>query len=167
MIFSPVVSEGITPGAARWVENPKNLINVAVTRARLALFVVGDFPACKALPGILGNLVKYVETVELLRKTSMEELELFSWMIVQGWNPSVHKRERDLEIDFVLSNQGRMLAIEVDGAQHGQVSAADTARDAFLRGAGYDVLRVPAREVREMPSRVIHNIGERLGLPVE
>lgn len=167
MIFSPVVSEGMTAGAARWVENPKNLINVAITRAKVGLFVVADFVSCKAQPGILGSLIKYVETVELLRKTSMEELELFSWMIVQGWNPQVHKREKDLEVDFVLSNNGRRLAIEVDGSQHRHTIAADAARDAFLRGAGYDVLRVPARQVREMPSRVIQSIAERLGLSIE
>ena len=48
MIFSPVVAPGIGEGAARWVENPKNLINVAVTRARLALFVVADFDICRS-----------------------------------------------------------------------------------------------------------------------
>jgi len=167
MIFSPVVSGGMTAGAARWVEEPKNLINVAITRARQGLFVVADFAQCRAQPGILGNLIKYVETVELLRKTSLEELDLFSWMTVQGWNPQVHKHENDIEIDFTLSNQGRSLAIEVDGRQHESATAEDSARDAMLVGKGYEVLRIPAREVREMPARVIQLIAERLGLPLE
>jgi very-short-patch-repair endonuclease len=166
MIFSPVVSRGIGDGAARWVENPKNLINVAVTRARLALFLVADFEICRLQEGLLGDLAKYVDTVEKLRKTSEEELELFSWMVVQGWNPIVHRVERDIEIDFVLSYEGKRLAIEVDGAQHGDTTEQDRARDTFLRGMGYDVLRVPARAVRETPSLVIKQIGERTGLAV-
>lgn len=169
MIFSPVVSEGMTAGAARWVEEPKNLINVAITRARQGLFVVADFAPCRAQPGILGSLIKYVETVELLRKTSLEELDLFSWMTVQGWNPQVqtHKKVSGIEVDFIMTNQGRTLAIEVDGRQHEGATAEDSARDAMLVGKGYEVLRVPAREVREMPARVIQTIAERLGLPLE
>ena len=58
MIFSPVVARGISEGAARWVENPKNLINVAVTRARLALFVVADFDICRRQVRNLGDLDK-------------------------------------------------------------------------------------------------------------
>jgi hypothetical protein len=166
MIFSPVVARGISEGAARWVENPKNLINVAVTRAKLALFVVGDFDICRMQAGILGDLVKYVEIVEELKKTSKDELEMFSWMVVQGWNPLVHHVERDIEIDFVLAHAGRRLAIEVDGPQHENTTEQDKARDTFLRGMGYDVLRVPGRAVRETPSLVIKQIGERTGLPV-
>ena len=116
--------------------------------------------------GILGDLIKYVETVEKLRRTSQDELELFSWMVVQGWNAAVHRVERDIEIDFVLTHEGRRLAIEVDGPQHENTQEQDKARDTFLRGMGYDVLRVPGRAVREKPSVVIKQIGERIGLPV-
>jgi hypothetical protein len=166
MIFSPVVARGISEGAARWVENPKNLINVAVTRARLALFVVADFDICRIQAGILGDLAKYVDTVEKLLKTSKDELELFSLMVVQGWNPRVHHVERDIEIDFVLTHEGKRLAIEVDGPQHENTTEQDNARDTFLRGMGYDVLRIPGRAVRETPSLVIKQIGDCTGLPV-
>jgi len=166
MIFSPVVAKGITDGAARWVENPKNLINVAVTRARTAFFVVADFDICRMQDGILGDLIKYVDIVKKLQNTSSDELELFSWMIVQGWNPLVHHVERDTEIDFVLVYEGKRLAIEVDGSQHDNTIEQDKARDTFLRGMGYDVLRIPGRAVRETPSLVIKQIAERLGLAV-
>jgi very-short-patch-repair endonuclease len=164
MIFSAVVSRGISPSAARWVESPPNLVNVAVTRAREALFLVADYEVCRRQPGILRQLVDYVETVDRLRATSLDELELFSWMVVQGWNPEVHKIVGDIEVDFVLSHQGARLAVEVDGQQHEQSREADKARDAFLRGQGYDVLRVPARSVRETPADVLHEIAVRLDI---
>jgi len=171
MIFSPVVAKGISDGAARWVEEPHNLINVAVTRAREALFVVGDLEFCGRQPGVLGKLVKYVKTVSDLRKTSPYELELFSWMITQGWDPEVHVQIGDIEVDFVLIHRGIKLIIEVDGEvvikpdggimeTHIEDSSKDASRDAFLQGRGYKVLHVKTRDIRETPQEVLHAIAE-------
>ncbi|MEN9763143.1 MAG: hypothetical protein RI906_2969, partial [Pseudomonadota bacterium] len=48
MIFSPVVSHGITPGALGFLRSNGNLFNVAITRARGLLHVVGDRNAASA-----------------------------------------------------------------------------------------------------------------------
>ena len=47
MLFSPVVSDQTPPGALWFLGNEPNLFNVAVTRARAALIVVGDHGAAK------------------------------------------------------------------------------------------------------------------------
>ena len=180
MIFSPVVARGITDGAARWVEEPTNLINVALTRAREALFVVGDLEYCKQRPGILGKLVRYVKTISDLRETSPYELELFSLMVVEGWDPHVHVRIGDIEVDFVLTNRDRgiRLVIEVDGETvirpdgeiietHIEGADRDRSRDAFLMGQGYKVLRVRTRSIRETPRDVLRKIAEALELDWE
>lgn len=175
MIFSPVVSKGITEGAARWVENPHNLINVAVTRAKEALFVVGDLKLCGQQEGILGKLVKYAETISKLRKTSPYELELFSRMVIHGWDPQVHVQVGDHEVDFVLKNHGVKVAIEVDGEviikqdgdiieTHANGSLKDPSIDAALMGQGYKVLHIKTRSIHETPSVVIHDIAEALEL---
>ncbi len=49
MIFSTVVGEGTKDGTINWLENTRNLLNVAVTRARICLLVVGDFNFCMEL----------------------------------------------------------------------------------------------------------------------
>jgi very-short-patch-repair endonuclease len=102
--------------------------------------------------------------VQLLRDTSPAELELFSWMVVKGWEPRVHPRVGDIEVDFVLlSKTGVRLAIEVDGRQsHERRAEQDKGRDAYLLGQGYEVMRIPAREVLETPFEVIHQIESRL-----
>ena len=41
MIFSTVVAPGISPYAADWIENERNLLNVAASRARGLLIVLG------------------------------------------------------------------------------------------------------------------------------
>jgi superfamily I DNA and/or RNA helicase len=42
MIFSPVVSRNVPPGAIVFLKKNGNLFNVAITRARAMLIVVGD-----------------------------------------------------------------------------------------------------------------------------
>ena len=47
MLFSPVVSDQTPPGALWFLRNEPNLFNVAITRARAALIVVGDHGAAE------------------------------------------------------------------------------------------------------------------------
>jgi len=49
MLFSTVLSEGISEGSHNWLSKSQNLLNVAVTRARTMLVVVGDFDYCRKL----------------------------------------------------------------------------------------------------------------------
>jgi hypothetical protein len=46
MIFSPVLSQDILEGTLNWLQNTKNLLNVAITRARVSLVIVGDYEYC-------------------------------------------------------------------------------------------------------------------------
>ncbi|MEA4970135.1 MAG: AAA domain-containing protein [Candidatus Pelethousia sp.] len=163
MLFSPVVSRGIYQGTAKWVESPPNLVNVAITRARESLILVGDIVACRLQDGILGDFARYAENVELLRETSLDELELYSWMVMAGWSPEIHVPIGDIEVDFVLSNPeiGVKLVVEVEGRQHQNARAQDAARDAFLMAQGYAVLRFSTQDVRETPERIVDMIKTR------
>jgi very-short-patch-repair endonuclease len=164
MIFSPVVANGITPSACRWIESPPNLINVALTRAREALFVVADIHFCKRQEGILRQLAYYVDEVQLLRDTSEAELELFSWMVIEGITPEVHPRVGDLEVDFVLKSlSGQKIVIEVDGKEfHDGRQEQDKVRDVYLKGQGFKVQHFTAREVFETPFEVLSTIRKQL-----
>jgi hypothetical protein len=46
MLFSTVLAEGINEGSLGWLERTYNLLNVAITRARVCLIVVGDWQFC-------------------------------------------------------------------------------------------------------------------------
>lgn len=164
MIFSPVVAPGITAAATRWVESPPNLVNVALTRARKVLYVVGDFSYCSQLDpsSVIRKLSDYCKSIELLRSVSPQELNLYGWMIVQGWTPEIHPRVGDVEVDFLLqSDSGRRIAIEVDGQEaHRGKSESDRLRDTALLTHGVKVFRVSGRDVEKTPHAVIERIAE-------
>lgn len=66
IIYSLVVTNNSPATKIRWIDRSvPNLVNVAVTRARTALYIVGNKEYIRAYSNIdlpLGNLVKYTET---------------------------------------------------------------------------------------------------------
>jgi hypothetical protein len=61
MVFSLVAAEGISSGAVSWVERQLNLWNVAITRARSHLIIVGDATYWRARKGIATDLLAAAE----------------------------------------------------------------------------------------------------------
>ena len=110
--------------------------------------------------GILGGLINYVEKIELLRKTSAYELQLFGLMVLQGWQIEIHPVIRDIEVDFIVTNRGKKIVVEVDGRQHEKQKNADSNRDALLASHGLDVVRITTREIADTPFESIEKIRE-------
>ena len=162
ILFSPVAANGITPGAVKFIQEPPNLLNVAVTRAREAVFLVGDVDYLRQTGGLLAEFAKYALTVETLRRTSAAELELFGWMTMRGWTPEVHVWVDDIEVDFVMRHAGTSLVVEVDGTPQ---PAKDAARDAKLKSRGYKVVHFRSKDVWDKPETCLRDIATHLGLP--
>ncbi len=72
-------------------------------------------------------------------------------------------------VDFLLSPGagGPAFVVEIDGAQHADDTAIDHDRDEILAQAGYDVLRVPAAEVRRGAGAHLDGVAGRLADPAE
>ncbi|HEY2344485.1 MAG TPA: endonuclease domain-containing protein [Xanthomonadaceae bacterium] len=66
----------------------------------------------------------------------------------------------DFILDFVCLEQ--KLVVEVDGGQHAD-SKTDAARDAFLRGGGFRILRFWNHEVLNQLEEVVEVIWRNLG----
>ena len=168
IIFSSVVAPGIAPRSAKWVEDQRNLINVAASRARQHLIVLGHPTAGAEFD---------LPTLSSLRRAALEGLEpaTASWKVHSeserrlldalhdiGAAPLVKPVEEGFELDFALVGDGRRLNVEVDGEQHldqrGRQRRRDVTRDSVLGALGWTVLRVPAWRCLREPDVVAREV---------
>ncbi|MHA7836120.1 MAG: AAA domain-containing protein [bacterium] len=167
MIFSPVVGEGIREGSLHFLRRSPNLFNVAITRARSALIVIGDKAAAESC-GVdyLAAFARYVTDLSVTeeRKISSAEVggpeypsvarpELVSdWerrfytrMYESGLRPIPQYDVEKYTLDFALIDGERRLDIEVDGEHHrdwtGDLCRRDIMRNQRMMELGWDVLR--------------------------
>jgi hypothetical protein len=75
MIFSLVVSPNMPDGSIRWIHNvntdSKNLLNVALTRARKELHLVGNRSVCEKAGGLLRELIDHCDRCKRTEQTNV------------------------------------------------------------------------------------------------
>jgi very-short-patch-repair endonuclease len=155
MIFSPVVARGMPPGLVRWVAATDQLLNVAITRARGALHVVGDRGACLAAGGCLGAFAAAAGDGATRRQArqapgSPATARMAALLAEAGLAAEPQVRLGAHRLDFLaVAPFGARYDIEVDGRESLSDGAAqsDDVRDAALAAAGIKVLRIEARQV--------------------
>ena len=173
ILFSSVLSPGTSRSGARWIEKERNLLNVAVSRARRALIVLGhpligncESPTLASLRAYLQDEVAVNEgsctTVAEFRTDSTSERILLDALQLGDLLPYAKLEVEGYELDFALLEQGIKLNVEVDGDQHldarGLQRRQDLARDRILAKLGWTVLRIPAWRCHEEIDSVIDEI---------
>lgn len=164
IIFSSVVSPDMSRTTVKWVEKERYLVNVAVSRARRTLVVVGHPEIERAGSVTLGSLRRYlieeakrneqgVETFRELRTDSESERRLLEAMQEADFIPYAKLAVEGYELDFALLEHGIKLNIEVDGDQHldarDKQRRQDITRDRVLTKIGWSVMRIPAWRCHE------------------
>jgi len=178
MFFSPVVSDGITPGALGFLRSNGNLFNVAITRARGLLHVVGDRAAASA-SGI-DYLADFSRHVEKVTHASQGRQQVIEARDLGPRYPAVSNPERvsewerhfydalytagiravpqfsveQYDLDFALFCGDRRLNIEVDGERYhrswtGELCLRDQLRNQRLIELGWEVKRFWVYEIRD------------------
>lgn len=178
IIFSPVVSSGMPPGALVFLKSQGNIFNVGITRARGALIVVGDARACAS--GDVEYLRAFVHHVENLsaatgtrtapsydsngeeypavaRPELVSEWEraFYPALLQAGYRPIPQYSVDHYLLDFALIRpNGRKLDIEIDGEKYhrdwdGELIRKDQLRNFRLIEMGWDILRLWVYEVRD------------------
>ena len=173
VILSSVLSPGMSKSGARWLEKERNLLNVAVSRARRALIVLGHplmgdlgSPTLASLRVYLRDEVARNEGTGSpsaeFRTDSTSEKILLDAMQLQDLLPYGKLEVEGYELDFALLEQGIKLNIEVDGDQHldarSQQRRQDITRDRVLVNLGWTILRIPAWRCHEEIDSVIKEI---------
>lgn len=186
MIFSPVVTSGISNGALGFMRNTPNLFNVAITRARGMLLVVGDLTACSRC-GIdyLERFTRYSQalhqqtkhehhheqqdlgpeypTVSNPERVSDWERLFYRALYQAGIRPIPQYKVEKYDLDFALFDGESKLNIEIDGERYhrnwtGELCRRDQMRNQRLFELGWDVKRFWVYEVRDDLSRCVDTI---------
>jgi len=172
MLFSPVAAEGVARSSLSWLIGTPNLFNVAVSRARSYLLVVGDFGFCAETEGLLGDLADYVKNLEVDRRVgaaglrgdldSLAEERLYRELVKLEIEATPKREVFHYKCDFVVEGESVAVNVECDGRHHltecGRKRRQDIARDRLIESKGYDVVRVPAWRCLEEPRAVAEEI---------
>jgi very-short-patch-repair endonuclease len=136
MIFSVVLSEGASAGAVRFLQTEANVFNVAVTRARAHLLVVGDLSWCGncevehlrhfaryvsqlgQLPAAPDVLPEYGPSYPFTEHPTASEAEqrLYEALYAAGVRPVPRVSVPPYTVDLAVFDGMRRLAVDVDAA---------------------------------------------------
>ncbi len=175
IFFSPVVSAGISDSTLRFLKSHGNLFNVAITRARSELVVVGNMQA--ALDSGVNYLASFAEYAHGLRPQEAQEADaappgaeypvvnhpelvsewertFYRTIYAAGLRPVPQFEEAPYTLDFALFDGDRKLDIEVDGENYhrnwdGELCRRDQIRSRRLTDLGWDILRFWVYELRD------------------
>lgn len=180
VIFSLVLSSLGDGNSDRWYNIYPQILNVALSRARYLLYIVGDKRFCDNSKGILRKIKDVHDKIkdeEKLEEYSLHAkfdtptermfyealqnvpLEKYGYKLV----PKLVVKRYTLDFAFVGKSK---INVEIDGIQHeiieGMQVLEDVERDEFLKNEGWKVLRFPNyRLLSEMP-KIIEELSFEL-----
>lgn len=188
MIFSTVVSAGIGTGSEVFLSKTGNLFNVAITRARAALIIVGDQTACyNSSIKHFSQFADHVKTIHNDTDITQQNInvdfgprfpKVSGTDIVSNWEKVLYEalykngirtipqyKVDKYSLDLALFENDKMLDIEVDGeAYHrnwdGELMRRDKIRNKRLIELGWDVKRFWVYEIRDDLNSCIERIND-------
>ncbi len=167
IIMSPVLSHGALAQTRSFLRKQENIFNVAITRARSKLIIVGDLhycSNCKDVP-LLCDLANYVQDIkhtplQIYSVISNGELassieRRFYAALTDAGITNVHPQyiEYRYSLDFaIVIDEHRKLNIEIDGKKYHTLwtendISSDQIRNNILTANGWTVMRFWAYEV--------------------
>ena len=177
VFFSPCVDFEMPEGAEWFIRETGNLFNVAITRARAMLVVVGNREACLASKtDHVKGFAQFCETIidgENRHEhpsgfrpgpdVGQWEEPFYQAMLEAGLKPMHQYVDGQNRLDFALVTENVKLNVEVDGELYhrewdGRRSRADLARDRRLIGQGWKVKRFWIYELRDDMERCVDEV---------
>ena len=162
VLFSPCVSRDLPVGAHNFLKTTDNLFNVAITRARSLLHVVGSRDACaiSEIPHIQ-QFASYCEEIEGSGSSPYEttltsderigpwERPLYDALVARGLNPLPQYPVHQYRLDLAIVAGEIRVDVEADGESTHLESRIDAERDSQLEDLGWHVVRFWNHQIRD------------------
>jgi very-short-patch-repair endonuclease len=182
VIFSLVVSSRGNGSSDKWYNIYPQILNVALSRARYLLYIVGDKDFCENREGVLGKIesiyhkIKDEEKLEEhdlharfdtpTERVFYEELQKIG-LEKLGYKLVPKLVAKRYTLDFAIVGK-KKIDIEIDGTQHeiigGMPVLEDIERDKFLREKeGWEILRFPNHRVLSEMPKIVEELLIELG----
>jgi len=174
IIFSPVVSSGMQELTRGFLTHTQNLFNVAITRPRAELHIVGDREACaKSKIEYLEKFVQYVgraRKVDVFKKGQYKELfdsqweEMFYYKLKgRGIEATPQLAIHQYKLDLAILDHEPPINVEIDGELYyrditGERCIGDIKRDIRLSMMGWIVKRFWVYEFKYDLERCIEEV---------
>jgi hypothetical protein len=152
MLFSAVLAAEADPASVAWLESERNLVNVAVSRARTRLLVFGDRAQLRRLGA--ATLVAAAEAADRRGRRrepppSALTVALHASLVAHGIPASLGSVDEGYPLAIALIGaDGRRIDVEIDefpeGDPRGRARRQAAVRDANLAELGWTVIRIPA-----------------------
>ena len=181
IFFSPCVGYKMPEGAEWFLNTTENLFNVAITRARASLHVVGNLESClvSSTPHVKGFAEFYEQTRQNTKQpatppgfvegpsTGHWERPFYEALQAAGLKPMHQYAEGQYRLDFAFVPENTKLNVEVDGALYhrewdGSRSRNDLMRDHRLIGMGWKVKRFWVYQLRDNMDQCVAEVKELL-----
>lgn len=167
IVFSTVISNGAMPGTVAWLEGERNLINVAVSRARHHLVVFGNRAELRrAGAKTLLSLATAAEGLDDQPEPAAAVTNrLHVALVASGLPASLGGVDEGYPLAITLTAvNGDRIDIEVDdfpdGDPRGRRQRQLTTRDANVQRLGWQVLRIPAWQAYLDPDAVAEQVRQ-------
>jgi very-short-patch-repair endonuclease len=179
MIFSPVVTRNMPSGIKYYHQSTSNLVNVAITRARAKLYVIGNLDACRSC-GIkyIQDFANYVINLSAVEDKKLDSGGAFESPYEEILYKALKVRKiitmpqytfDQYRLDLAYVSDKINLDIEIDGVAYhtdwtGERLKQDLIRNYKLQKKGWTILRFWSYELRDnldyCVSKIIQTINK-------
>lgn len=167
ILFSTVIAPGALPGTIGWLEGERNLINVAVSRAKRHLVVFGNRAELKRARAatLLGLAAAAAGPAHQNQVVGEATVLLHGILVVAGLPVRLGGMDEGYPLAITMTAPGgERIDIEVDEYPHGdpggRLQRQRAIRDDNMCRLGWRVLRVPGWQIYLDPAAVVRTVRE-------